>query len=911
MPIRFRPPRDIPDLGLTPGQQERFNAWLRVAFTEIAEDMASLGRSDAPTTVAQETIDVAAGSLRRVTPPVGGMTVRVPAPTPTNAGQTVRIMIEAPVGDLTIVAVPGIGDDGKVFQPTINGASQATFSASGLVTLTSNGSSDWKSASEFAAESPASLALSSGNSALDAQYLLRTANSRLPNARVADDSTEIDLDYSSPGLISWFLKTASVAYSKLVDLAGLSVLGRAANTSGVMAAITAGTIRHVVRDSDDGTSLEWGFPCAILHNGASLDVPTPFFSAGDELNSGWFTALGPSAIYVADTDTTIVSWFSVGSSGYKNAHVAAYDHATDTWSARYIAGNFLLADDDHGQLALCRDADGYIYAFYGSHATAQPWSISTNPDDITAWTQQPDIANAQTYPHPVFVSGVLYLFSRVDTVTTRRTLAVRTATPASGLATFTTFKEIVDFDADSRVYQGEAYAIGSDIHFVCTRANATDTARKHVYYFVYKTATGAIENHDGSVSVASGSQPVSLATANAGFRLFDSGSGQGEVPSLCFDSSGDPHILFADDGGTGTYELKHIKRTSGTWSSPVTVAGLTDYVPGSGTGTGFVTTFTAVAGASGSIEAWFINAAGDKQRAIRSSSGTWGSVITILAAGAHTLLGNTSVRDASADMRVLFCENSSSSLDSGAIAAKRYAYGDSGPIDAAIDSAAVDSNYANVSILLGFESRDAASRVVNEADATAFVATIQGNAQIDTAQSKFGSGSLLLDGTGDYITFPNNSLLSVSNGDFTVECFIRRNGTSKLQAICTKRPASGTSEFACYINVTTNVLVFQGFSTSALVLNISGTTAINTGTWYHVAFTRSGTTWRIFLDGALEAAGAESASPSSNSTALHIGRDPSNSGRDFNGHIDEFRFTSGVARYTAAFTAPSAAFPRI
>lgn len=257
MPIRFRPPRDVPDLGLTRGQQERFNAWLRTAFTEIAEDMATLGQTDAPTIVAQETIDVAAGSLRRVTPPEGGMAVRIPAPTPANAGQTVRLMIEAPVGDLTVVAVPGIGDDGKVFQPTINGEARATFSTSGLVTLTSNGSSDWKSASEFAAESPASVAIRSGGAALDAQYLLRSANAQLPNARVADDSTEIDISYSSPGLVSWFLKTASVAFSKLANLAGMSVLGRATNSSGVMAAITATAANQKLVSNQAGTAIAW------------------------------------------------------------------------------------------------------------------------------------------------------------------------------------------------------------------------------------------------------------------------------------------------------------------------------------------------------------------------------------------------------------------------------------------------------------------------------------------------------------------------------------------------------------------------------------------------------------------------------------------------------------------------------
>jgi hypothetical protein len=294
---RFTPPRDVPFIGKEPREQERFQQWLRTAFTEIAEDMAALGQSDAPTIVAQSTIDVAAGSMRRVTPPTGGMAVRIPAPTPANAGQSVRLMIEAPVGDLTVVAVPGVGDDGKIFQPTINGQPRATFRASGLVTLTSNGSNDWKSASEFAAEAPASVALRTGQGVLDAQYLLRSSHPQLRNARVADGSTEIDISYSSPGLISWFLKTASVGFSKLANLTGLSVLGRAANSSGVMAAITSTAARQVLRNNDAGTALEWGHPVEVRDSGADQgDVYALDFVAGTNCNLAASVAAGVATI---------------------------------------------------------------------------------------------------------------------------------------------------------------------------------------------------------------------------------------------------------------------------------------------------------------------------------------------------------------------------------------------------------------------------------------------------------------------------------------------------------------------------------------------------------------------------------------------------------------------------------------
>jgi hypothetical protein len=377
------------------------------------------------------------------------------------------------------------------------------------------------------------------------------------------------------------------------------------------------------------------------------------------------------------------------------------------------------------------------------------------------------------------------------------------------------------------------------------------------------------------------------------------------VPSLVFDTNGDPHVLFLDNGGAGstTYTLKHIKRTAGVWSSPVSVTTIPDYLPGEG----FTSTFTAIAGAAGTVEAWYINAAGDKLRRVRSASGVWSAAETVLAAGTYKLLGNHGVRNAAADLRVIFCEASPSRLDSGAIAAKRYAHGDSGLLETTINRSAQDALYANVALLLGFEHRDTATIAINEAD-TCLVVTANGNAQADTAQAKFGSASLLLDGTGDYLTVPDNALFKVSGGDFCVEAWVRRNA-SKQQAIAAKRPGSGSSEWACYLNPS-NQLQLQAFNTTVAVLNISGTTALSAGTWYHVAFTRSGTTWRIFLDGTLEASGTESASPSANTQLLHIGRDPSNSTRDFNGWIDEFRFTAGVARYTAAFTPPSAAFPR-
>lgn len=79
---------------------------------------------------------------------------------------------------------------------------------------------------------------SNNSSSLDAEFIVKTSTTSLANEIVADDSSEIDLNYVG-NTVSWFLKTGTVALSKLVDLASLSVLGRSSNSSGVMAAISA------------------------------------------------------------------------------------------------------------------------------------------------------------------------------------------------------------------------------------------------------------------------------------------------------------------------------------------------------------------------------------------------------------------------------------------------------------------------------------------------------------------------------------------------------------------------------------------------------------------------------------------------------------------------------------------------
>jgi hypothetical protein len=183
--------------------------------------------------------------------------------------------------------------------------------------------------------------------------------------------------------------------------------------------------------------------------------------------------------------------------------------------------------------------------------------------------------------------------------------------------------------------------------------------------------------------------------------------------------------------------------------------------------------------------------------------------------------------------------------------------------------------------------------------------TAVGNAQIDTAQSKFGGASALFDGSGDYLTVANNSSLTIS-GNHTIECWIRLNATPVF-------PSNNTiyhTDFLFYMAYYNNggsafyeLDVFQGGQNRVSTLS-SGNLSLATNTWYHVAFVRNGSNYKIFLNG-IGKADTTYDVPITSQAGNHIGGSPVYGSTNW--HIDEFRI-SNTARYTANFTAPTAPF---
>jgi hypothetical protein len=180
--------------------------------------------------------------------------------------------------------------------------------------------------------------------------------------------------------------------------------------------------------------------------------------------------------------------------------------------------------------------------------------------------------------------------------------------------------------------------------------------------------------------------------------------------------------------------------------------------------------------------------------------------------------------------------------------------------------------------------------------------TAVGNAQVDTAQSKFGGASALFDGTGDYLEITKTSDLQLTHTQsWTIEFFVRIPDISGDKVpISSFRTDSVFNGWSIEINNAT-VKFWQG--TGFQNFNSS----VSANTWHHIAITSSSGSFKMFLDGTEQTAtGSLPSSFNNTTTPLFIGR-ISGGSRQMNGHIDEVRI-SDSARYTTTFTPSTTPF---
>lgn len=193
-----------------------------------------------------------------------------------------------------------------------------------------------------------------------------------------------------------------------------------------------------------------------------------------------------------------------------------------------------------------------------------------------------------------------------------------------------------------------------------------------------------------------------------------------------------------------------------------------------------------------------------------------------------------------------------------------------------------------------------------------------GSSASDSSVTKFGNNSISFNGSTDSLFIPPSPLQVMDIGDFTVESWVYLKGKTANEVIVDKGGVSGTS-YANYrlgLDPSGSAFYFTAGQTTnsgccgTIGATLTGTTNPSLNTWYHVAVSKAGSTYRLFVNGNLESTATSIVVPSDTANrALTIGFEPGQSSSwRLNGNLFDLRITKGVAVYTANFTPPSAAF---
>jgi hypothetical protein len=179
-----------------------------------------------------------------------------------------------------------------------------------------------------------------------------------------------------------------------------------------------------------------------------------------------------------------------------------------------------------------------------------------------------------------------------------------------------------------------------------------------------------------------------------------------------------------------------------------------------------------------------------------------------------------------------------------------------------------------------------------------------GDAQIDTTTKKYGTGSMEFDGTGDWLLMANTPDQQLGTGNFTIEfwVYLATGDIGSARGLVAK----GTSTTGFLVSLNTTEKVVFTFASST----ITSTGAITTNAWNHIAVVREGTgsnLTKIYINGTNDGTGTVS-TDFNQTSVMYVGCNRT-AGDPMKGFIDDLRITKGVARYTANFTPPTAAFP--
>ena len=181
-----------------------------------------------------------------------------------------------------------------------------------------------------------------------------------------------------------------------------------------------------------------------------------------------------------------------------------------------------------------------------------------------------------------------------------------------------------------------------------------------------------------------------------------------------------------------------------------------------------------------------------------------------------------------------------------------------------------------------------------------------------SAASPFGDGtdsSISFAGnTNSYVSLTSNDDTTLT-GDFTIELWANFASIGAASQALMQGTWNGNNQLAIWHHASwpNKITVWSWGGYSSSIPFLISSTSLTTNRWYHIAASRSGNVFRLFIDGNLEA--TYSNAITINQPFVYIGRYIDGGGNvalPFNGCMSNIRFIKGFALYTESFTKPSA-----
>lgn len=210
----------------------------------------------------------------------------------------------------------------------------------------------------------------------------------------------------------------------------------------------------------------------------------------------------------------------------------------------------------------------------------------------------------------------------------------------------------------------------------------------------------------------------------------------------------------------------------------------------------------------------------------------------------------------------------------------------------------VDPYASKIALHIPFEGASGSSFwEVTGKSVTAVNATIDVDGYKGSSSGKFVSGSSL--------SVADSASLELGANDFTIEMWVNTTATNSYATLIERPSASSFTSGAWSLMFNAGAanglisLYVADYSTGSPL--ITGTIPIADGSWHHVAWTRSGSTHTVWIDGVQDTSVTWAGTVADIATGIKIGTNTNFAGRDYVGSMDDLKITIGACRYYAAF----------